>query len=250
MSGTRRINETLQSYFARSQSKVINLYSSNEQGYKNSRSRYRLCRLKYCHTFKSASPSNRRRCHPRKSGFNQQPEVTHSGRIHREVSGRKGTEPDRHARRSQSLRRCGLRGHRRTDKLRPGEELLRYQPRGGSHRISEESQSPCDNGHQKHHSRGVYGKRTQKVGYGKCHLLARIPAREQSPVRQPLPQPYHRRPPRRGCPARQGRTRFCSPPAGRGHQRKHRHTIHGTDRSRGRETLCQHLPGLAGLLFQ
>ena len=91
---------------------------------------------------------------------------------------RKRTEPDRHARRSQSLCRCRLRGHRRTDKLRPGEELLRHQPRGGSHRISEESQSPCDNGHQKHHSRGVHGKRTQKVGYGERRLLTRIPARE------------------------------------------------------------------------
>ena len=60
----------------------------------------------------------------------------------------------------------------------PVKNYFDNQPRGGSHRISEECQSPCDNGHQKHHSRGVHGKRTQKVGYGKRHLLARIPARE------------------------------------------------------------------------
>ena len=74
--------------------------------------------------------------------------------------------------------------------------------------------------------------------------------RESKALYQPLPQPYHRGPPRRGCPARQGRTRLCSPPARRGHQRKHRHAVHGTDRSRGRETLCQHLPGLTGILLQ
>ena len=95
----------------------------------------------------------------------------------------KELEPDRHTRRSQSLRRCGLRGHRRTDKLRPGEELLRHQPRGGSHRISEEGQSPCDNGHQEHHSRGVHGKPVRKiveVGRENAASAARpeVPARE------------------------------------------------------------------------
>ena len=35
-----------------------------------------------------------------------------------------------------------------------------------------------------------------------------------------------------------------------GDARKHRHAVHGTDRSRGRETLCQHLPGLTGILLQ
>ena len=93
-------------------------------------------------------------------------------------------------------------------------------------------------------------KRAQEAEYGQRDFLARIPAREQGVVRQPLSQPHHRRTPRRRHPLGRSRPHLCRTLAGRGDKGKHRHPLHGSDRSRSGEALCQHLPGLACQLLQ
>lgn len=96
-------------------------------------------------------------------------------------------------------------------------------------------------------------------------VLTRVPAGEQGTIRQPLSQPHHRGIPetdrgtRRGERGHQGHcrrppggegARVRRPAAGRGHQGKHRHPVHGTEGGGGREAVRQHLPGTARQLLQ
>lgn len=69
----------------------INYY---EYRHKNCRGRYRLRGTEHRHAAGAASPGDGGGRHSRKGGETQQQDFSHTGRIHREVSGGEATEPE------------------------------------------------------------------------------------------------------------------------------------------------------------
>ena len=69
--------------------KKNNIQQKNEkfQRLENSSCRYRLCRPEHSNPAFTASPRKRCGCYPRKSGETQPPDITHPGRLHREIPG-------------------------------------------------------------------------------------------------------------------------------------------------------------------
>ena len=79
----------------------------------------------------TAPPRGSGGCGGGESDENQPAHLAHTGRLHREISGRKGARPARHARRTGCLCRRRLCGDSRAYQLRLHTQLLRHLARGG-----------------------------------------------------------------------------------------------------------------------